>query len=220
MPKQTFFNLPESKRQAFLEVAIEEFAQNDYNSASVSHIVAHLGIAKGSVYQYFEDKRDLYLYLLDLAVQERMTFVKNTPPPIPALPFFDYLQWLLEQGVRFSLVHPRLNQILFRAMFGDTPFRDEAISRARDNLLDYTRQLLNQGIASGDVDPNIDLDLVSYLLSLMSSDVGGFIITHLGIEPQRLMEGDTSQLDIGALREFFARTIHFLRYGLANRTSQ
>lgn len=49
MPKQTFLNLSDAKRKAFLEIALEEFANNDYNTASVSKIVEQAGIAKGSV---------------------------------------------------------------------------------------------------------------------------------------------------------------------------
>ena len=58
MPKQTFFNLPEDKRENLINIAIEEFAENDYQTASISRIVANAGIAKGSFYQYFENKED------------------------------------------------------------------------------------------------------------------------------------------------------------------
>ena len=44
MPKETFFNLPEDKRQAILDLAIEEFAAHDYKNASISRIVERAGI--------------------------------------------------------------------------------------------------------------------------------------------------------------------------------
>ena len=59
MPKITFFNLPDEKRQLILDIAIDEFAENDFANVSISRIVARAGIAKGSFYQYFEDKDDL-----------------------------------------------------------------------------------------------------------------------------------------------------------------
>ena len=61
MPYETFFNLPEEKRQTIFDILLEEFAENDYNSVSISRIVNRAGIAKGSFYQYFEDKKDLFL---------------------------------------------------------------------------------------------------------------------------------------------------------------
>ncbi len=63
MPNQTVFNLPDKKRTKISELAIAEFANADYDNASISNIVKQAKIAKGSFYQYFEDKADLYLYL-------------------------------------------------------------------------------------------------------------------------------------------------------------
>jgi AcrR family transcriptional regulator len=218
MPKQTFLNLPEAKRKAFLDAAIEEFAGRDYESASISHIVAQLGIAKGSVYQYFADKRDLYLYLIDLASQERIAFVKNQQPPDAHSSFFAYTQWLLEMGVRFTLEHPRLNQIIYRAMFGVVPFRDEMLQRMKDNSLGYIRQVIVQGIAAGEIDPDLDLDLVAYLLNLITYEFGNFLVTKQAINPQRLITGDYAQLDMDALRGVFRQAAAFIWYGLAKQS--
>ena len=71
MPKQTFFNLPDDKRQRIIDVVIDEFADNDYANVSISSIVARAGIAKGSFYQYFEDKEDLYGYLVSLIAEKK-----------------------------------------------------------------------------------------------------------------------------------------------------
>ncbi|MEI6043092.1 MAG: TetR/AcrR family transcriptional regulator [Chloroflexota bacterium] len=217
MPKPTFFNLPEAKRKAFLETALEEFAGRDYESASISQIVAKLKIAKGSFYQYFEDKRDLYLYLIELAAQERIRFVKSLPPPDPQKSFFAYTEWLLEMGVRFTFEYPRLNQIIYRAMFGTLPFRDEMLQRMKESSQDYIRQVLMQGIAAGEIEPDLDLELVAYLLNLITNDFNNFLIKKLELDPQRLMEGDYSQLDLEAIRGVFTKAMEFVRYGLAKR---
>ncbi|RKQ33564.1 TetR/AcrR family transcriptional regulator [Oceanobacillus halophilus] len=64
MPKRTFFNLPEQKRQNLMQAAEEEFAKSPLYEASISNIVKSAGIPRGSFYQYFEDKEDVYFYLL------------------------------------------------------------------------------------------------------------------------------------------------------------
>ncbi len=217
MPKQTFFNLPEAKRKAFLDAAVEEFALRDYESASVSRIVAKLGIAKGSVYQYFEDKRDLYLYLIDWASRERMAFISRAAGPDPHEGLFAYTQWLLEMGVRFTFAHPLPSQLIYRALFGAAPFRDEALQRMRASSLDTIRQLLSLGVASGELDPDLDLDLAAYLLNLMASVFSEFLVSKLALDPQRLVAGDYSQLDLDAMREVFANATTFLWRGIARR---
>lgn len=65
MPKQTFFNLPEQKRAKLLEAAEIEFTRVPFFEASIANIVKTAGISRGSFYQYFQDKDDLYFYLLE-----------------------------------------------------------------------------------------------------------------------------------------------------------
>ena len=63
MPKETFHNLNSEKKEAFIEAFMYEFSHRTYEEASITSVVKTLGIAKGSVYQYFDGKLDLLLYL-------------------------------------------------------------------------------------------------------------------------------------------------------------
>ena len=62
MPTDTFFNLPQEKQQRILEAAQKEFSRAALNEASIANVVKDAGIARGSFYQYFENKEDLYYY--------------------------------------------------------------------------------------------------------------------------------------------------------------
>ena len=64
MPSATFYNLPEEKRERLLRAAREEFSRVPYESASVNRIIRSAGIPRGSFYMYFQDKEDLFRYLL------------------------------------------------------------------------------------------------------------------------------------------------------------
>ncbi len=65
MPKQTFFNLPQDKQETLIDSAVKEFSRVPLNEASISNIVKQAGIARGSFYQYFEDKDDLFFFILE-----------------------------------------------------------------------------------------------------------------------------------------------------------
>ena len=65
MPTDTFFRLPESKRETLLRCARQEFARVPYPDASINRIIHSAGIPRGSFYMYFEDKSDLFFYLMD-----------------------------------------------------------------------------------------------------------------------------------------------------------
>lgn len=74
MPQETFFNLPDSKRKLIISAAIHEFSIANYNTASINQICKKTNIAKGSFYQYFADKLDLYVYIMTLGIEEKIKF--------------------------------------------------------------------------------------------------------------------------------------------------
>ena len=64
MPTSTFFRLPEEKRQRLIDAAWEEFSRTSFSDASINRIIHEARIPRGSFYQYFTDKEDLFWYLL------------------------------------------------------------------------------------------------------------------------------------------------------------
>ncbi len=65
MPKETFFNLKEAKRDKIEKALINEFSRVSFEQASISNIVAEAEISRGSFYQYFEDKEDAIKYVIE-----------------------------------------------------------------------------------------------------------------------------------------------------------
>lgn len=65
MPTLTFLQLNQEKREKIEKSAIKEFSTRLYQDASLNQIIKDAEISRGSFYMYFEDKKDLYLHLLD-----------------------------------------------------------------------------------------------------------------------------------------------------------
>lgn len=65
MPKQTFYNLSEDKKNLIDKVLKDEFSSKPFKDCNVKNIVDRLSIARGSFYQYFDDLKDSYFYILD-----------------------------------------------------------------------------------------------------------------------------------------------------------
>ena len=63
MPHATFFNLPDNKRQRIMDAVWTEFTTVSYADASINHIVQNAGISRGSFYQYFSGKQELFTYV-------------------------------------------------------------------------------------------------------------------------------------------------------------
>lgn len=64
MPTTTFFNLPPPKREKLLHAAVAEFARKPYGEVSINRIIQAAEIPRGSFYQYFADKSDLFRHVL------------------------------------------------------------------------------------------------------------------------------------------------------------
>ena len=73
MCTETFLHLPEEKRTRFLNAAWEEFTRVSFAEASTNQIVRRAGVPRGSFYQYFRDKEDLFVYLM---IQARDHFIE------------------------------------------------------------------------------------------------------------------------------------------------
>ena len=65
MPSNTFLRLNEEKRNKLINAGFKEFSLYNFNDASINRIIKEADISRGSFYMYFEDKKDLYFYLLE-----------------------------------------------------------------------------------------------------------------------------------------------------------
>lgn len=57
-------NIPTDKEERIYEAAINEFTRQGYKNASTNNIVKASGISKGALFNYFGNKRNLYLYIV------------------------------------------------------------------------------------------------------------------------------------------------------------
>jgi TetR/AcrR family transcriptional regulator len=64
-----FFNLDAEKQDRIINAAIKEFASKAYNNASTNEIVKEAGISKGLLFHYFQNKKQLFLFLFDYCIE-------------------------------------------------------------------------------------------------------------------------------------------------------
>lgn len=217
MPKATFWNLPEEKRRRLTDLAIAEFAECDYAVASLSRIVARAGIAKGSIYQYFADKQELFLYLLDLSIAKRLTLVQSSQSAEARDDLFAFLHWQLSANVRAGLAYPRLSQLANRAFTGNLPFQHLITQRAEAVSLDFRDQLhllLERGIARGDLALDLDVESAAFIVTTVVGNIGTMLFRRLGLDPARPGEVDIAQLDAAVAERTFDQVIRILQLGI------
>ncbi|MBD1939153.1 TetR/AcrR family transcriptional regulator [Microcoleus sp. FACHB-68] len=217
MPSQTFFNLPDTRQRIIIDSAITEFANHSYEAASISSIVSQAKIAKGSFYQYFEDKQDLYLYLVDLAIEARNSFIASVNLPSIQAGFFVYLRALFEAILAFQLANPAFSQILYRGPnHGDVPFRDEVFKRTNAASIAFMRKCVQEGVALGELAADINSDIAAFTIITLGNELRQFIPAHLGLNVKQLVK-DGPELDQGAIGKILDDFIRTLEYGIGGR---
>jgi AcrR family transcriptional regulator len=218
MPKDTFTNLNPGKRQQFLDEAFREFAERDYHSASVSRIVSRLGIAKGSLYQYFEDKRDLYFHLLELAAERKLEFIRERADAAAASgDFFDLHGALILAAVEFDFRYPRQGLIIMNALqereVPELGSLARELGRRSTRLLeDYVLAGISKGTIRGDIDPRLTATVVGAAALAMAGYMEttcGFSLADQLRDPDRPLPFSDAELHdaVTALLELLRRGI-------------
>ncbi len=176
MPKDTYTNLPDWKRQKIFETALEEFSIYGYEKASISRIVEHAGIAKGSFYQYFEGKEDLFRLIFTTAGELKLEYLNQLGLQSGNLGFFDLLRVLYQGALVFTRNHPKLSSVTDRFMKSDmAALKESILGDAVSQSNRFLEQLLQLAIAKGEVDPTIHIPLTAHLLTSLSLAMGDYM---------------------------------------------
>ncbi len=124
VPKRRTHLPGDERREQILDCALEVFAREGFHDASIADICASAQIGRGTLYQYFKDKRDVLAALIDRIVQRVIKAVEEWPrfDLPPGLP------WTSADNVAF--VEGRCNQIM-QVVFSDTDTASLVLRMAR-----------------------------------------------------------------------------------------
>ena len=80
--KEQFQDMREERKQQIMEAALEVFAENGYHKSSISQIAKEANISKGLMYNYFQNKEDLLIGVMDDGVQYLLrAYIEATGEP-------------------------------------------------------------------------------------------------------------------------------------------
>lgn len=203
IPKTTFNNLNEEKQKRVFEAALDEFSQKSYSEATLSNIIKLAGIPRGSFYQYFDDKLDLYKYVINKLGEIKMEYMSDLLPNPDKTPFLDLVRQLYVIGIRFAIDNPKavkLTSLLFASR--DIIFDEimsEGLSQAKQFYIGYIESDKKLG--------RINLSIDTEVFSGMIID----LVNNIAIEEFKL---DTDQVDFDKMIEKFDKKVYILKKGI------
>lgn len=180
-PSKTFGNLEPAKRERVIEAAVEEFGERGFEAASVNRMVSRLGIAKGSIFKYFGSKQALFRFVFGHAAAEFAASLRQVRDSSTDQDFFERIRASLAAGLRFIDARPGLYRLYLRAVSQeDFPLRGSLLAEARAQSAKYLRRLVDDGLARGELRPDLDPDwAVFFLDAAMDRFLQAYAVEHM-----------------------------------------
>jgi AcrR family transcriptional regulator len=217
MPTSTFFRLPDERRDRLVNEAIVEFSDRSYTEASLSQIASRASIPKGSVYQYFEDKFDLYRWLLtEEAPRRKREFIGAAPPESD---FWARLETFIERGMAFLVEHPRLARLSAATAAPTAMVEVRGLYKAicEAGIVEL-RAILEEGSRGGALEAP-DLDIATrFVATVIGPGLTDVVLQELGAELHEVLASDSlrKRLNLKRRRALARQAILFIRNGLGS----
>ena len=200
MPTNTFFNLPAEKKHKILKAANKEFARVPLEQASIKNIVEDAEIARGSFYQYFENKQDLFEYimtsktgdmeknLIEMIEQENGNIINI---------FINIYDHLIEVG------KIRRNNKLFRQIFENIKTSDNLMLTRKEEMNKKLEKIL-QDLYSKNKD----------ILNIKNEEEFKLVIEILSAITRRRIVASLKYKNSAEAREDFLKAIEYIKRGI------
>ncbi|WP_326783737.1 TetR/AcrR family transcriptional regulator [Streptomyces sp. NBC_00151] len=170
MPTSTWTRLSPVRRERVLVAAMDEFGTHGYSTGSLNVIAREAGVAKGSLFQYFEGKLDLFAYV---AEQTSLRVYAAMRPWLDgydgSTEFSRHLTDALEAWFDYFAAHPLERGVTAATnMELDPAVRNAVRAPVQDMYLAGLRPLVERAVETGDLRKGADVDaLLSLLLVLL-----------------------------------------------------
>ena len=178
MPKKTFFNLPQEKRAMIEQAALDEFAEYGFDNSNMNRIVAQSKIAKGSFYQYFEDKKDLYFHLIDLIVTQKITALEPFVSTCEQNSFSHNFRETFRLGLAFADSKPKYYLLGEDFASKQPPFIKEFTEKYNPLALDLYLKFLENANDKGELREGINIPLVASFISTLVNEITVKLVAH------------------------------------------
>lgn len=202
MPKETFFNLDEEKQQRIIEASLDEFSSYTFTEAKLSRIIKASKIPRGSFYQYFEDKKDLYIYLFGIMAQKKIEFMSDLLPNPEDTPFLDLFEELYNRGIKFANSDPRFVKLSRYLMLSGGSLLDEVFGDNLELAKQYYMNYIETDKKLGRIRENVDSEFLADFVVQATTNIAFNEV------------GKSNELDVDRMFERIKNIISILKKGI------
>lgn len=216
---KTFKNLPAERKAEIINACLEEFALHDYEVASLSNIVARLGLAKGSFYRYFDSKKSLYLFLLNHCIETRIQHDAHIIDR-GEQEFFELMVQHFAAKISYDKQFPLQSAFLFNVM--NEKNNDELgniQSDSRKKVLEVIKGMVTDWMNRGELRSDIGTDTMAFLVLNTQFSIFDYVTITYGIDirknirERRILHDIPDEELLNVCRQF----VDILKNGIAKK---
>lgn len=174
--KPTFDNISPEKRRRIIETATKEFAKKGYHDASINNIASKAGVSVGSIYKYFDNKKELFLTIVDHSINRMETLLTHLAETD------DDVIIKVEKILREIISSSREDSVLVNLYNSMTAINDKKLAKQfADEMESMTARIYTEAIREGqkngevrdDIDPGVAAFLIDDLFMTLQFSYAG-----------------------------------------------
>lgn len=140
-----------SKKEIIREAAIRVFSEKGFHSTNMPAIAQEAEVAVGTIYYYFEGKKDILVYIFQKEIDQRKKFF--TDLSTSGLSRWDKIRKMLEMHFSRAREHMNLTRVLMMEMLAPEKELREELKKLRDDMAEYISEIIKEGIKNKEVVP-------------------------------------------------------------------
>lgn len=202
MPKDTFFNLNEEKRIKVLKSAVSEFLDKGYEKGNIETIAKNAGVAKGSMYQYFENKQELFMYCVHWSIEYFINKYQTQLAPAD-VNIFDYF-YDSAANILDQLKEDKEIAIFIQDVFLGRykSFTDQSMQFMMSAADEYVQKLIKDGQNNKSIRSDIDDKILAMFMTGASMKIKEYILSKAKTDNKDIVDNyDSYKNEIKAMLE-------------------
>lgn len=168
-----------------MEASFEEFSKHGYEKASIAQIIKRAGIPRGSFYQYFEDKLDLYSHILLTIGLKKHEFSTSALPDYENMNFIETIHAQFTGGIKFYREYPMMAKIANDFLFmQNQEVKARILKGHQQKSDDFFLRLIEEGKKRSEIDLNLDNETLLFMIHSLHTSFVQFFTEHCGMDYQ------------------------------------
>jgi AcrR family transcriptional regulator len=194
----------EGKRRILVESAAEVFAKQGFTATRVSDISDHAGVGKGTVYEYFSSKEELFFAVFELIKDEIRSRVDTAVTETASAK--QVLNAIIRSSAEIITEHREIfsMNLDFWAASRGSAFEDRFTTACRAMYVEYrtlAAGVIRRGQEEGDFRTDIDADQVATMVVAALDGLGVQSWFDRSVDPMPASEAFADALCVGLCRE-------------------